>query len=162
MRLLGPDGEVSAVAPSEGVRRVSGGLGIEGQGGVARVVELYPDGGAVWLVDDGVPTRWAPAVDHAGARAGGGSLDAPMPGTVIDVRTEPGATVSAGDTLVILESMKMELAIQAPADGIVTDVYVATGDRVTQSAPLVALEAGAVSGSVEIPTRNDTAREAAA
>jgi biotin carboxyl carrier protein len=148
MRLDGPAGEVTAVAPSQGVRRVPGGLGIEGDGGVARVVEVHPDGAAVWLVDGGVPTRWSVAVDRAGARARGGSLDAPMPGTVIDVRVEPGATVAAGDTLVILESMKMELAIQALADGVVADVFVATGQRVTQGEALVALDTSAVCAPV--------------
>jgi acetyl-CoA/propionyl-CoA carboxylase biotin carboxyl carrier protein len=162
LRLDGPDGEVSAVAPAVDVRRVPGGLGIEGEGGVARVVEVYPDKPAVWLVDGGVPSRWALAVDRHGPRAAGGSLDAPMPGTVIDVRVEPGATVAEGDTLVILESMKMELAIQAPADGVVADVFISAGDRVAQAAPLVALADGAVSEEVEIPTRNDTAREDAA
>jgi urea carboxylase len=44
--------------------------------------------------------------------------------------------------LVVLESMKMELAIQAPADGVVVDVLVATGDRVAQADPLVALGEG--------------------
>ena len=140
MRLSGPDGEVSADAPAAGLRRVPGGLGSEGDAGEVRVVEVYSDGGAVWLVDGGVPSRWTVAVDRAGARSAGGSLDAPMPGTVIDVRTEPGAAVAEGDTLVILESMKMELTIQAPTDGVVSDVFVATGDRVAQSAPLVALK----------------------
>jgi len=142
MRLTGPDGEVSAVAPAVGARRARGGLILEGEGGVARTVEVYPDGAAVWLVDGGVPSRWSAVVDRAGARSAGGSLDAPMPGTVIDVRVEPGAAVAEGDTLVILESMKMELAIQAPADGVIADVFVATGDRVAQSAPLVALDSG--------------------
>jgi acetyl-CoA/propionyl-CoA carboxylase biotin carboxyl carrier protein len=136
MRLDGPSGEVSAVAS-----------GVEREDGVLRTVEVCPDGDAVWLVDGGVPSRWSVAVDRAGARAAGGSLDAPMPGTVIDVRVEPGAAVAAGETLVILESMKMELAIQAPADGVVADVFVATGDRVAQSAPLVALRTGAVDRS---------------
>jgi len=152
MRLSGPAGEVSAVAPAVGVRLVPGGLGIEGEGGVARVVEVYPDRSGVWLVAGGVPSRWAPAVDRAGARVVGGSLDAPMPGTVIDVRVEPGAAVAEGDTLVILESMKMELAIQAPADGVVADVFVTAGDRVAQAAPLVALDgAVCVEGSISPP-----------
>jgi len=155
MRLEGPSGEVSAVASSDGVRRVRDGLGTEGEGGVARVVEVYLEGDAAWLVDRGVPTRWAPAVDRAGARVAGGSLDAPMPGTVIDVRTEPGAAVAEGDTLVILESMKMELAVQAPADGVVLDVFVATGDRVAQAQPLVALDAGTLVISGRRVTQND-------
>jgi len=154
MRLAG---DVDAVAPASGVRRVPGGFGSEGEGGVLRTVEVHPDGAAVWLVDGGVPTRWAPALDRAGARSAGGSLDAPMPGTVIAVRTEPGAAVAEGDTLVVLESMKMELAIQAPADGVVADVFVATGDRVAQSDPLVALADGPGTDRVEIPTRKDTA-----
>jgi biotin carboxyl carrier protein len=85
-----------------------------------------------------------------------------MPGTIIDVRTEPGAAVAEGDTLVVLESMKMELSIQAPSDGVVAEVFVATGDRVAQSQPLVTLAEGGVSERVEIPTLNDTDQEAAA
>ena len=159
MRLDGPDGEVSAVAPASGVRLGADGLIIEGEGGAARVVEVYSDGSAVWLVDDGVPSRWSVAVDRAGARAAGGSLEAPMPGTVIDVRTEPGAAVAEGDTLVILESMKMELAIHAPADGTVADVFVATGQRVAQGEALVALEAGTLVVSGAQTTSDDQSSE---
>jgi acetyl-CoA/propionyl-CoA carboxylase, biotin carboxylase, biotin carboxyl carrier protein len=69
----------------------------------------------------------------------GGSLKAPMPGKVLQVRVQNGDTVSAGDVLVILESMKMELEITAPTDGVVNGLTLSTGDRVELGRPLVAI-----------------------
>jgi acetyl-CoA/propionyl-CoA carboxylase biotin carboxyl carrier protein len=124
-------------------------LRVEAADGAVRRVELHCDGDAVWLVDDGVPHRFAPARDLAARHAGtAGSLDAPMPGVVLDVRTEAGTSVAEGDVLVVLESMKMELSVQAPADGVVADVLVAAGDRVAQGQPLVALAEGGATSSV--------------
>lgn len=57
-----------------------------------------------------------------------GSVGAPMPGTVVDVRAEPGATVAAGDPLVTLSAMKMETVVAAPADGVVERIAVKAGD----------------------------------
>ena len=50
------------------------------------------------------------------------SITAPMPATVVKVLVQPGASVKKGETVVILEAMKMELPIRAPADGTVLSV----------------------------------------
>jgi acetyl-CoA/propionyl-CoA carboxylase biotin carboxyl carrier protein len=103
--------------------------------------EVFRDGDAVWVVDGDVgPVRFAPAAGDADAGGhGDASLEAPMPGTVVQLRVEPGATVSAGETLVVLESMKMEIAITAPRDGTVAEVLVAAGDQVDRGATLIEL-----------------------
>jgi acetyl-CoA/propionyl-CoA carboxylase, biotin carboxylase, biotin carboxyl carrier protein len=104
-------------------------------------VSVYADGDAVWVVDPDVgPVRFAPAVGDADAAGGGeASLEAPMPGTVVQLRVEAGAAVTAGETLVVLESMKMEIAIQSPRDGTIETVLVATGDQIDRGATLIEL-----------------------
>ena len=68
------------------------------------------------------------------------ALAAPMPAAVSAILVEPGAVVEAGDTLLRLEAMKMELAIRAPSPGCVTRVDCRVGDLVQPGRPLVALE----------------------
>lgn len=75
----------------------------------------------------------APAATPAPAGAGA-KVNAPMPGTILDVRVQNGAKVKKGDVLVILEAMKMENEIQAPCDGTVTSVSVRKGDSVETQA----------------------------
>ena len=83
----------------------------------------------------GGPDARAPSpADHLDA------LAAPMPATVAAVLVQPGAVVAAGDTLVRLEAMKMELAIRAPAAGRVTAVDCRAGELVQPGRPLVTLE----------------------
>lgn len=64
----------------------------------------------------------APAPVPVAALAGGTQLKAPMPGTVIDFKATNGAAVKKGQTVLILEAMKMENEIVAPADGVITFV----------------------------------------
>jgi acetyl-CoA/propionyl-CoA carboxylase biotin carboxyl carrier protein len=104
-------------------------------------VSVFADGAAVWVVDGDVgPVRFALA-EAAEEAAGSGdeTLEAPMPGTVVQLRVEPGAAVAAGETLVVLESMKMEIQVQSPRDGAVAAVLVAAGDQVERGATLIEL-----------------------
>ena len=66
-----------------------------------------------------------------------GSLSAPMPGTILDVMVKTGQRVREGQTLLVMEAMKMEHRIQAPRAGEVTSVYFQKGDRVDMGANLV-------------------------
>ena len=78
-----------------------------------------------------------------------GSLLAPMPGGVVRVLAEPGAVVTAGQPLVVLEAMKMEHTVTAPGAGILAEVRVAHGDQVDtgQVLAVVTAEESAEAGS---------------
>jgi propionyl-CoA carboxylase alpha chain len=69
-----------------------------------------------------------------------GSLHAPMPGKVVSVEVAVGDAVKKGQTLVVLEAMKMEHAIGSPEDGTVSAVEVKAGDQVERGATLVVVE----------------------
>ena len=79
----------------------------------------------------------AAAPKAAAGAAGAVAVKAPMPGNILDVKVAAGASVKAGDVLVILEAMKMENEIQAPADGTVTAILVNKGDSVLEGAEIV-------------------------
>lgn len=70
------------------------------------------------------------------------TLAAPMPATVLKVLVEPGSKVKKGDTVLILEAMKMELPIRTSRDGVVTAVHCRQGELVQPDTVLV--EIGAV------------------
>lgn len=112
---------------------------VDGRRGSARVTRagnrcfVQVPGGTVELVV--VPRFTVPGVGQVE-----GGLVAPMPGRVVDVRTEPGAQVRSGDTLVVLEAMKMEHRINAPVDGVVTELLVTVGQQVENGAALLVLE----------------------
>lgn len=60
----------------------------------------------------------------------GAKVEAPMPGTILEVKVAVGDTVKAGQPVVVLEAMKMENDIVAPVDGKVTSIVVKKGDAV--------------------------------
>jgi biotin carboxyl carrier protein len=62
-----------------------------------------------------------------------------MPATVLRVQASPGQEVQDGDTLIVLEAMKMELPLRAPRDGVVESVECQEGDVVKPGVPLVVL-----------------------
>jgi 3-methylcrotonyl-CoA carboxylase alpha subunit len=66
-------------------------------------------------------------------------LTAPMPATVLKILALPGATVSRGETLIILEAMKMELPLRASADGVVVAVHCREGELVQPESVLIEL-----------------------
>ena len=68
------------------------------------------------------------------------SLTAPMPATVIKVLVEAGASIRKGDTILVLEAMKMELPIRAPGDARVVAVHCKEGELVQPDTVLVELE----------------------
>ena len=73
------------------------------------------------------------------AAAGAVAVKAPMPGNILDVKVAAGASVKAGDVLVILEAMKMENEIVAPQDGTVASINVNKGDTVNSGDVLVSM-----------------------
>lgn len=80
-------------------------------------------------------------VDPADALASG-SLLAPMPGTVVRVLAEVGASVVAGDPVLVLEAMKMQHTVAAPHDGVVAEVPVGTGQQVAAGDVLAVVDPG--------------------
>jgi 3-methylcrotonyl-CoA carboxylase alpha subunit len=99
-------------------------------------------GGKVWVFHDGEVYEIIAeggAERRRGAHAQG-SLTAPMPATVIDIKVAAGDTVRRGDILILLEAMKMELPVRAPGDGRVTAIHCRPGDLVQPETSLIDLE----------------------
>lgn len=75
-----------------------------------------------------------------GANAVENEIHAPMPGLILEVSVKEGDEVSEGDSLCVLEAMKMENALGAPRDGVVKAVHIAKGETVDKNALLIELE----------------------
>jgi len=112
----------------------------------ARATYLYAeDGDVAWLGRDGSTWALRESDELAAARHGdetsiSGELLSPMPGTVTLVAVNAGDMVTAGQTVLVVEAMKMEHAIAAPLDGVVSVLHVHGGEQVTMDQPLAAVE----------------------
>lgn len=82
----------------------------------------------------------APAAATTAAPANGNAIKTPLPGVIIDVKVAVGDTVKKGDTIVVLEAMKMENNINADRDGKIVSVHVKKGDTVADGAALAVIE----------------------
>ena len=84
------------------------------------------------------PAPAAPAPAAAPA-AGATTVEAPMPGKILNIKVSAGQAVKFGETVIVMEAMKMETEIVAPADGTVAQILVKAGDAVDTGAALVTL-----------------------
>ncbi len=81
----------------------------------------------------------APAATPAAAPGAGAKIEAPLPGTITDIKVKVGDKVKAGDTILVLEAMKMQNNIEAENDGEITSVMVKIGDSVMEGSLLVTI-----------------------
>jgi biotin carboxyl carrier protein len=111
--------------------------------GRSRIVYVAGAAGSLWAFADGRVYRSAgaarPGARRTGQAAGPQLLTAPMPATVLRVAVQAGAAVKKGDTVILLEAMKMELPLRAPADATVIAVHCREGEIVQPDATLVEL-----------------------
>lgn len=84
------------------------------------------------------PAPAAPTPAAAPA-AGATTVEAPMPGKILNIKVSAGQAVKFGETVIVMEAMKMETEIVAPADGTVAQILVKAGDAVDTGAALVTL-----------------------
>ncbi|MDR0431582.1 MAG: biotin/lipoyl-binding protein [Tannerellaceae bacterium] len=80
-----------------------------------------------------------PVVARPVAAASQGSVKSPLPGVILDVKCKVGDTVKRGQTIIVLEAMKMENSINADRNGVIKEIKVNKGDSVLENADLVVI-----------------------
>ncbi len=81
-----------------------------------------------------------PRFKSIGQETRDGGLIAPMPGKVIDLKVKVGSKIKKGDTLVVLEAMKMEHTVKAVEDGVIDELFVSQNDQVENGALLMVIK----------------------
>jgi biotin carboxyl carrier protein len=113
-------------------------------GDVQHTVAVAVDGDVIHIHIDGetFTARYTDPISRYADASAGAADDvalAPMPGTVVAVHVQSGDRVEAGQTLVVIESMKLQTSIKAWRDGRVAALHVAKGEPFERLAPLVTL-----------------------
>ncbi|MEX1154748.1 biotin/lipoyl-containing protein, partial [Parvibaculum sp.] len=111
--------------------------------GTRLAAAFVANGSGFTLIHEGIATEFTvvnPLDVDVASDADTGALKAPMPGKIVQVMAETGATIKRGAALVVMEAMKMEQTLLAAADGKVAAVNVAVGDQIEAGAVLVAFE----------------------
>lgn len=103
------------------------------------VTDLSPRRFAVTCGGDSFVVALPEYSADAEAALGGDVVKAPMPGKVLTLAAKPGQAVARGDTLAVLEAMKMEHALAAPRDGTIAAIHAAPGQQVAEGELLVSL-----------------------
>lgn len=144
LELRGEDGSVAVDGRIFSVRRAADGS-VHVLGDRSERAWSVEVGETRWVFFDGRVFELVEPGARRGRRAGQhhGTLSAPMPATVRHIAVSVGDPVARGDTLVVLEAMKMELPIRAPGDGVVAAVNCRAGELVQPGSPLIRIEADA-------------------
>ena len=82
----------------------------------------------------------APAAEPAAPAGKGTAVQSPLPGVILDIKVAVGDQVKAGQTVAILEAMKMENNINAECDGVITAIKVSKGDNILEGSDIVIIE----------------------
>lgn len=107
------------------------------------VIATHGDDVFVHLDGEAHALRYRHPLERLAAQAGGGAKDlirAPMPGSIVSVDVKAGDCVAKGQTLLVMESMKMETTVVAPRDGVVAAVQFEKGQTFERDALLLTLE----------------------
>jgi acetyl-CoA/propionyl-CoA carboxylase biotin carboxyl carrier protein len=157
VRVAGGRVRIGDAPPFEARLTVDGSRALLEHEGTVTAFEHAEDPGGVWLGRDGDSWRVqvhdpvAAALRLSAAGTGGDALTAPMPGTVTVVKVAKGDEVTAGQSLLVVEAMKMEHVITAPHDGTVAEIDVAAGATVAMDQVLaVVIPADAAGASANV------------
>ncbi len=130
-----PDGSVRLDLPGGAV--VASGDAVDG---LRRATPVVRSGSLLTVILDGTNyplTLVDPLAPPRAEVEGGDRLLAPMPGRIVDVLVQPGASVAQGEVMIVLEAMKVQMRLVAPRSGIVGALRAAPGDLVDDGAELV-------------------------